>query len=214
MASSISRCIPLETLKHSIPSTHEPNLPTITPPSLGQLVQNRLLQRLGFRSRPPPLLDLPILANQKLLKVPRHLVDEPKHLGFLRCEPLVQRNRTLPIDIDLAHDGERDAVVDLAELLDLVVGARLLARKLVAGEAEDDEVVAVLLADRGVQLLEARVLARQTAVGGRVDDEDDLAFVVGEGDFVAAFWRGELIRFAFDLSGVGGSYALSSGLKS
>ena len=35
---------------------------------------------------------------------------------------------------------EADAVVDLAELLDLVVGARVLGPELVAGEAQDDEV--------------------------------------------------------------------------
>lgn len=45
--------------------------------------------------------------------------------------------------IDLAQHGKRDAVIHLAEGLDLVVGARVLAAELVAGEAEDLEVVGV-----------------------------------------------------------------------
>jgi hypothetical protein len=42
--------------------------------------------------------------------------------------------------IDFAQDGECDAVVELAELLDLVIAARVLAAELVAGEAEDHKV--------------------------------------------------------------------------
>jgi hypothetical protein len=71
----------------------------------------------------------------------------------------------------------------LAELLDLVVGAGVLAAELVAGEAEDGEVVRVLLLDGLVQALEALELRREAALGGGVDDEDDLALegVEGEG---------------------------------
>lgn len=85
------------------------------------------------------------------------------------------------------HNGEADAIVDLAELLNGLVVAGLLAAKLVAGEAEDDKVVGVLLLDGLVEGLEAGVLGREAALGGGVDDEDDLALVVGEGDFLALF---------------------------
>lgn len=89
------------------------------------------------------------------------------------------------------HDGKGDAVVDLAEALDLLVAAGLLGAKLVAGEAEDDKVVGVLFGDALVNLLEAGVLAGEAALGGRVDDEDDLAAVVSEGDFLSALCRRE-----------------------
>jgi hypothetical protein len=46
-----------------------------------------------------------------------------------------------------------------------------------AGEAEHDEAVVLELLVEG---LEAFVLGRQAALAGRVDDEDDLAGVVGE----------------------------------
>jgi hypothetical protein len=76
--------------------------------------------------------------------------------------------------VDLAEHGERDAVVDLAEGLDLVVGARVLAAELVAGEAEELDVVGVFLLQLLVDFLQALELRREAAFGGRVDDEDDL----------------------------------------
>jgi hypothetical protein len=92
------------------------------------------------------------------------------------------------VDVDLLHDGKGHAVVDLAEALDLVVGAGLLAAELVAREAEDDEVVGVLLLDLVPDFFEPGVLGREAAFGGGVDDEDDFAFVVGEGDLLAALY--------------------------
>lgn len=44
------------------------------------------------------------------------------------------------VDFRFAQDGERDAIVDLAEGLDFVVAARILVAELVAGETEDLEV--------------------------------------------------------------------------
>jgi hypothetical protein len=63
----------------------------------------------------------------------------------------------------LAHDRERDAVVDLAEGLDVVVGPGLLAAELVAWEAEDREVVGVFLLYGLVELLEPFVLRGEAA---------------------------------------------------
>ena len=84
---------------------------------------------------------------------------------------------------------EADAVVDLAEALDLVVGAGLLGAELVAGEADDLEVVRVLPLDVLVQLLEPAVLGREAALGRGVDDEHDLARVVGQRLLVALLCR-------------------------
>jgi hypothetical protein len=91
-------------------------------------------------------------------------------MRLLGREPLEQGAGINILDVDLAHDGEGDAVVDLAELLDIVIGAGLLVAELVAGEAENDEVVWVLLVDGLPQLLKAGVLRGEAALGGRVDD--------------------------------------------
>lgn len=160
---------------------------TTTPPSLSQLLQDGRLQRLRLGSRRPAPLDGPVLADQELLKVPLHHL-QAEQAGLLRLEPLEEGARVVAVDVDLGHDGEGDAVVELAELLDLLVGAGLLAAELVAGEAEDDEVVGVLLAHRVPQFLQAGVLRGEAAFGGRVDDEHDLALVVGERDLGTRFY--------------------------
>ena len=96
------------------------------------------------------------------------------------------------IDFGLAQDGERDAVVDGAKTLNLVIGARILAAELVAGETEDLKVVGVVLLNLFIQLLEPRELRREAAFAGRVDDEHDFVLVLVEGHGLAFFCR-ELI---------------------
>jgi len=81
------------------------------------------------------------------------------------------------VHVDLGEHGERDAVVLLAEGRDLVLGARLLVAELVAREAEDGEALAGVLV---VQLLQAFVLRGETALAGRVHDQDDVADVGAE----------------------------------
>jgi hypothetical protein len=77
----------------------------------------------------------------------------------------------------------------LAKGLDLLVGARVLGAELVTREAEDFELVGILFLDGCVELLEGAELGGEAALGGGVDDEDDLAFVGGEVEFGALFWR-------------------------
>lgn len=62
--------------------------------------------------------------------------------------------------------------------------------ELVAREAEDREALGVFLLHGLVELLEPFVLRGEAAIGGRVDDEDDFAFVVGEGDRLPFLWWG------------------------
>lgn len=147
---------------------------------LCQLLQDGRFQRFRLRGRRPPALHFAILANEELLKVPLDPL-QPQQTGFLILEPLVQGASLVTVDVNLGHDGKGDAIIDLAELLDFVVGARLLPTELVAREAQDDKVVRVLLAHRLPQFLQAGVLGGKTALGGCVDDEDDLALVVGKG---------------------------------
>jgi hypothetical protein len=67
----------------------------------------------------------------------------------------------------------------------LVVAARVLVAELVAGEAEDLEVIGVVLLQLLIQLLQAFELGREAAFAGRVYDEDDFAFEVREVVFAA-----------------------------
>ena len=92
--------------------------------------------------------------------------------------------------INFPQHGEADTVVKLAELLDLIVAAGVLAAELVAGEADDLEVVGVLRLEVLVQLLQPRELRREAALGGCVDDEDDLAVQLREGELGAALCGG------------------------
>lgn len=141
------------------------------------LGEDILLQRLRLGGARPAVLDLAVPADEELLKVPLDAL-QAQDTGLLLLHPLEDRGCGVAVDVDLAEDGEGDAVVDLAEALDLLVGAGLLAAELVAGEAEDDKVVGVLLLDFFVELLEAGVLRGEAALGSGVDDEDDLARVV------------------------------------
>ena len=117
----------------------------------------------------------------------------------LALQPLVDGVGAVAIDLDLRHQREGDAVVDAAELLDLLVGAGLLMAELVAGEADDDEsLVLILLVER----LEAVVLRGEAALAGGVDDEQHLALVVGEAHFLALVREGGEIINLFHVVGV------------
>lgn len=155
-----------------------------------QLLQDRGLQGVRLGGAGPSALDGAVAADEELLKVPLDAL-EAHEAGFLLLEPLVEGRGAVAVDVDLLHDGEADAIVNLAEVLNVVVGAGLLSAKLVAGEAKDDKVVRVRLGELLVEVLEAGVLGGETALGGRVDDEDDLALVVLQGNLLAALcgWK-------------------------
>lgn len=142
-----------------------------------QLLLDRGLQGLRLRGAGPPADDLPILADQKLLKVPLDAL-QAHDSGLLVLQEVVQRAGLVAVDVDLAEHGEGDAVVELTEGLDVRVGAGLLRAELVAGEAEDLKTLRVLGVQRLVERLERGVLASEAAFAGDVDDEDDFA---GEG---------------------------------
>ena len=88
--------------------------------------------------------------------------------------------------IDFPQHGKADTVVELAKLLDLIVAARVLAAELVAGEADDLEVVGVLRLQVLVELLQPGELRGEAAFGGGVDDEDDFVGQLREGVVGAA----------------------------
>lgn len=105
-----------------------------------QLRLNRALQRLRLCRAGPPIDYVSILADQKLLKVPLDGLDA-HYARLLRLHPLVDGIRAFAVDFYLVEDGERHAVVDPAEFLDFVDGARFLVAELVAREAEDFELI-------------------------------------------------------------------------
>ena len=57
--------------------------------------------------------------------------------------------------VDFAQDGETDAIVDQAELLNLLICPGILAAELVAREAQELDVVTVRFLQVCVQLLKA-----------------------------------------------------------
>lgn len=145
------------------------------------LLQNRVLQALRLRGASPTTDNLAIRRYQELLKVPLDAL-QAQHTGLLGLHPRVDRSGIVTVDVDLAQHGECHAIVDLAERLDLIVGARVLVTELVAGESDDGEGAGFLLLDGLVELLETLELRGKAALGSGVDSEDDLAFEVGEGE--------------------------------
>lgn len=201
----------VEASKHQvIPTANSSQLRLRLPTFLPKFLQNRLLQRLRLRRARPPLHHLPIGTDQELLEIPLYPL-HPHQPGDLLLHPLKHRLRLVAVHVRLPQDGEGDAVVELAELLDRVVVAGVLLHELVAGEAEDDEAVGVRGGDGFVEGFERGELRREAAFAGGVDDEDDFAFEGGEGVGLPFFWGGGLARCR-SLGGVVG--LLSRGLKS
>lgn len=100
------------------------------------------LQALGLGGGSPSALDLAILANQEFFKVPLDSL-QAHETGLLALHPLEDGLGLVAVDVGFAEDGEGDAVVELAELLDGVIVAGVLGAELVAGEAEEFNVVGV-----------------------------------------------------------------------
>lgn len=144
------------------------------------LLHNRILQRLGLGETRPPSHNLPIGRDKEFLEVPLDAL-QSQHAGLLFLHPGPHGCRTVTVNIQLAQHGESDAVVDLAEGLDVVVGAGVLVAELVAGEADDEKVIGVFALKVLVECLEALELWGEAAFGGRVHDEHHFAFEAGKG---------------------------------
>ena len=90
----------------------------------------------------------------------------PANLGLVVVarEELVERIDPLALDDDLREEREADLILGRAELLDLFVGPGLLRAKLVGGEGQDLESLAlVFLVDR----LQVFVLGGTDRIGWR-----------------------------------------------
>jgi len=139
-----------------------------------QLLFDGLLQRLGLGGGSPTAFNGAIGADEELLKVPLdHLQAHDARLLLL--QPLVYGGGLAAVYINLAKNREGDAVVDLAKLLDLVVGAGVLRAELVTGEADDGEFVTMCLLYVLIELFKALELRCEAAFGSSVDHENNFA---------------------------------------
>lgn len=114
----------------------------LNPPNLSlrlELRLNRALDTLRLGGAGPAALDLAVLADEELLKVPLDAL-QAHEAGLLLLHPLPHGLGAAAVDLCLAEDLVGDFVAEDAEGLDLLVGARVLAAELVAGEGEDFEV--------------------------------------------------------------------------
>src|SRR5271170_2912130 len=111
-----------------------------------------------------------IRADQELLEVPLDvpgLAVRVRHHG----QVVVDGVPAGAVHLDLLEHREGDPVGRRAEFGDLLRGAGLLPAELVAGEADHREPAGGELL---VQLLEGRVLGRESALGGHVHHEQGL----------------------------------------
>src|SRR6476660_8711896 len=129
-------------------------------PLCGERRLDGALHRLGRIVGGVPLDHLAVLADEELGEVPldRLRAEDARCFGG---EPLPDRRSLGAVDVDLAHHGKRDAVVQLAERRDLVVRPRVLGAELVARKADDDETA---VAVRLPELFEACELRREAAL--------------------------------------------------
>lgn len=142
------------------------------------------MQRLGLGETAPATDDLSVSRNEELLKVPLDgLVAHKARLLFL--QPAEDGGGLAAIHIELAEYGECHAIVELAEGLDVIVGAGVLAAELVAGKSEDGELFGVALLQGLVELFEAFKLRGEATLGRGVHDENDLALEGGERESLA-----------------------------
>lgn len=102
--------------------------------------------------------------------------------AFLLLEVGVERRLVGSIDVDFVETGKEGVEVGNAELLNLGVGSGCLSAKLVAGEVEN---LKSLVCIGCIERIEVFVLGSEAAMGGGVDNQDYLAFVLGEGHFFA-----------------------------
>lgn len=153
---------------------------------LFNLLDDRLLQSLGLGDGGPTTDDLTVGRDKELFKVPLDAL-QAEYTGHSVLHPGKDGRGLVAVDVQLAEHGEGNAIVDLAEGLDLVVGTGVLAAELVAGESEDFKVLRVLRLELLVEFLEALELRSEATLGGGVDGEDDLAFERGKRERLALF---------------------------
>lgn len=148
--------------------------------TLLQLGHDGSIEAFRLGGAGPALLNLAVATDEEFLEIPLYPL-QPQHPGHLLLHPFVNGLGLVAVHISFAQDGKGDPVIDLAELLDCVVGAGILFIELIAGKAEDDEGVGPVSGRHGlVEFLQPFELRGEATFGGCVDDEHDFVFEIGE----------------------------------
>ena len=103
--------------------------------------------------------------------------------SLLRLQILIQRQRMLPVDIDLPIVRECDSEVGITECNDLLVGSRRLMFKLVAREIQNLKSLWTVLLVNALQLI---VLRRKSAFGRRVDYQNNFSFILAHAAHISS----------------------------
>src|SRR6478752_2812160 len=119
--------------------------------------------------------DGPVASDQKLLKVPLHLLRESSGPEF--CQLSIERVLIPAMDIGLGGQRKRHTEVAFAEFGDFGVDGWFLPGKLVTRNSKDSE---ALLPELVVQRLHPGVLRGETTPGGDVYHQHHLALEAAE----------------------------------
>ncbi len=133
-------------------------------------------QRGGFVSRRVTIDDLAVAAHQEFGEVPLDAV-EPKQAALLVLQPLPQRMCVAAIDLDLGEHRKAHVIGQRTEIADFVCIAWFLMAELVTGKTQHHQ---SLLAVFAPQCLQPGVLRGEPAFAGHVDDQQDIAAIVGQ----------------------------------
>jgi hypothetical protein len=125
--------------------------------------------------------DLPLVAHQELREVPADVL-VAFVIGVSGFQESVQVTRTVTVHLDLGEHGERGVELGPGKFLDFLIGSGLLATELVAGKGQNAEARLVIVFVQGTQTC---VLGSEASFARDVDDQADLALVLGEGNFLA-----------------------------
>ena len=161
-----------------------------------------LVELLGGGAGAEAVDDLAVGADEEFGEVPLDELGVEDARGGL-FELFEEGVGVVAVDLDALVHGEGDAVVFAAEGGDFVVGAGVLAAELVAGKAEDGEVLVVIFLPEVFQAVELR---GEAAFAGGVDDEEQFAAVVLEGGLLAV--DGGDLGGVVDGGGVGGGHGV------
>ena len=127
------------------------------------------------------------------------LVHKASHLAIAKAleallllQPREERKRVLAVDVRLVHLRERGVVMQGAELVHVVIRTRGLGTKLVAGDVQNLEALVMQLL---IERLDRGIVRRESAAGGGVYHQHDLALQIGGLDLVAlAIQKREIVK--------------------
>ena len=120
--------------------------------------------------------DVTVPVDQELGEIPLDRL-RSEEAGRCLLQRLEQRMGVQAVDLGFGEHREGDAVVVGAELPDRPLVARLLMAELVARETQHSEAP---VTKPPMQLFQPRILRREPAFAGDIDDEHRIAVEVGE----------------------------------